>query len=36
MRQDHKASKGVVVASRSGGGNMTTRGHDVYQLSLLI
>ena len=30
MTQDHEASKGVVAAPWSGGGNMGTRGHDAY------
>ena len=31
-----EASKGVVAAPRSGGGNLGARGHDVYHLSFLI
>ena len=34
--QDCEASKGVVVAPRSGGGNMGTRGHDACHLSFVI
>ena len=33
MTQDFEASKGVVVAPRSGEGNMGARGHDEYQIS---
>ena len=33
---DCETSKGVVVASWSGGGNMEIQGHDAYQLSFLI
>ena len=36
MRQDCEASEGVVVAPRSGGGNMGTRTHHECQLSLLV
>ena len=36
MTQDYGASKGVVAAPRSGGGNMVTRGHDACHLSFLI
>ena len=31
-----KASEGVVATPRSRGGNMGTRGHDAYQISLPI
>ena len=34
--QDCEASKCVVVALRSGGGNMGKRGHDAFHLSFLI
>ena len=34
--KDHEASEGVVAAPRSEGGNMRLRGHNAYQLSLLI
>ena len=33
MRQDCEASEGVVVAPRSGGGNMGTRRHCACQIS---
>ena len=36
MKQDYEASEGVVVASRSGGGNMGTRRHRACQLSFPI
>ena len=36
MTQDFEGSEGVVAAPWSGGGNMGTRGHDVYQLFFLI
>ena len=35
-RQDYEASKGVVVAPRSGGGNMGTRRQCVCQLFFLV
>ena len=36
MAQDREASEVVVVAPRSGGGNMRTQGHDACHLSFLI
>ena len=36
MREDREATKGVVVAPRSGGDNMGTRRHYTYKLSFLI
>ena len=36
MTQDCEASESIVETSRSGGGNIRKRGHDVYQLSFLI
>ena len=36
MKQDFEASKSVVAASRSRGGNMEARRHYVCQLSLLV
>ena len=34
--QDREGSEGVVVAPRTGGGNIRTQGHDVCHLSFLI
>ena len=36
MMQDYEAREGVVVAPRSGEGNMGTQGHDACHLSFLI
>ena len=36
MKQDHEASKGIVVAPWNSGGNMGTRRHHLCQLSLLV
>ena len=36
MTEDREASKGVVAAQRSEGGNMGAREHDVYHLSFFI
>ena len=36
MAQDCEASKGVMEAPRSVGGNMGTRGHNACHLSFLI
>ena len=35
-RQDYEASEGVVVAPRSGGGNVGMRRHCAYELSFLV
>ena len=34
--QDCEACEGVMATSRSGGGDMGTRGHHTRQLSLLV
>ena len=36
MKQDHKASEGVVATPRSGEGNLGMRKHYACQLSFLI
>ena len=36
MTQDLEASESVVATSRSGGGNLGTRGHDARHLSFPI
>ena len=36
MTQDRETNEGVVATSRSGGGNMGTRGHDAGHLSFLV
>ena len=36
MTQDFAASKSVMETSRSRGGNVGARGHDVGRLSLLV